>query len=221
MRSWSLSSVPRGTVGTVIPTGISHRRCLDGSRRRRSAARIAPHRGDEGGRGDRGLRRPGTTGEVVRRRRRHSRRNRLGARGEQRGVCPVVHTEGRPIDLMSVSADGQKYCPDCGETKPVTAFNGNASRPDGLQFYCKSCFSVRGARTYTNRRARLGKMVREKIDVPAGHKRCPGCKRILPLERWHRTRRTRDGLASECKDCRSVRQRRDHLRRTFGLTPEE
>jgi hypothetical protein len=119
---------------------------------------------------------------------------------------------------MSVSADGQKHCPDCGETKPVTAFSRNASRPDGLQFYCKSCFSARAALTYRKKRARLGKTVRERVEVPDGYKRCPGCERILPAERWHRTRRTRDGLASECKDCRSVRQRRDHLKRTFGLT---
>lgn len=119
---------------------------------------------------------------------------------------------------MSDSTDGQKTCPDCGERKPLAAFNRNASRPDGVQFYCRSCFSARAARTYRNRRARLGKTVREKIEVPDGHKRCPGCERILPTERWHRTRRTRDGLASECKDCRSIRHRCDHLRRTFGLS---
>jgi hypothetical protein len=122
---------------------------------------------------------------------------------------------------MSVSADGQKRCPDCGETKPVSAFNRNGSRPDGLQFYCKSCFSARAARTYRERRARLGKAVREKRDVPEGHKYCPSCTRVLPAMHWHRTQRTRDGFASHCKECRKVRHRRDYLKRTFGLTPEE
>src|SRR4051795_13137087 len=111
MRSWSLSSVPRGTVGTVFPTGISHRRWLDGSRRRWSAARIAPHRGDQGGRGDRSFRRPGTTGEVVRRRGRHSGRNRLGARREFRGVREKLHTERGAIDPVVRFYGGLKNVP--------------------------------------------------------------------------------------------------------------
>jgi hypothetical protein len=122
---------------------------------------------------------------------------------------------------MSDPAEGQKTCPDCGETKPVTSFNRNASRPDGLQFYCKSCFSVRGARTYRKKRARLGKTVREKIEVPAEHKYCPTCRQCVPYSEWHRTRGTRDGLVSECKACRKVRARRDYLKRTFGLTQED
>src|SRR5207302_10079467 len=50
---------------------------------------------------------------------------------------------------------------------------------------------------------------------------CRGCNRILPYSEWHRARSSRDGYATACKDCRSARGRRDHLKRTFGLTPEE
>jgi hypothetical protein len=97
----------------------------------------------------------------------------------------------------------------------------NRARPDGLQFYCKSCFSARAARGYRERRARLGKSVRERVEVPSGHKRCPGCQEIKPHADWHRNRTSSDGFADRCKRCRSVRQREDHLRRTFGITVAE
>ena len=113
-----------------------------------------------------------------------------------------------------------KRCPDCGLEKAVTEFSRNAARPDGLQFYCKVCYSARSARTYRERQRRKGKTVRERVSVPAGHKFCRGCSRILPYTEWHRTRSSRDGYATACKGCRSARGRRDHLKRIFGLTPE-
>ena len=113
-----------------------------------------------------------------------------------------------------------KKCPDCGKEKPVTEFSRNAARPDGLQFYCKACFSIRSARNYRDRRLRRGLKVRAKVDVPEGHKYCPGCQQVVAHDGWHRSRRKADGLASHCKACRRARQRRDHLKRTFGLTPE-
>jgi hypothetical protein len=114
-----------------------------------------------------------------------------------------------------------KFCPDCKVEKAVTDFGRNAALGDGLQFYCKACTSVRGARNYRDRRVRSGLRVRDKVDVPDGHKYCPGCRRVVPHDGWHRSRRVRDGLASHCKACRRERQRRDHLKRTFGLTPED
>jgi len=40
----------------------------------------------------------------------------------------------------------EKRCPDCGETKPASAFHKNKRTPDGLLFYCKECWSWRGRR---------------------------------------------------------------------------
>lgn len=114
-----------------------------------------------------------------------------------------------------------KVCPDCGVERPITEFGRNAARPDGLQFYCKQCYSVRSARTYRERQERKGRTVRVRASVPAGHKQCPGCDRVLAHSHWHRNKRSRDGLASYCKDCRKDQSRADYLRRTFGLTPEQ
>jgi hypothetical protein len=114
-----------------------------------------------------------------------------------------------------------KKCPDCGETKPLAEFSRNAARPDGLQFYCKSCYSARAARTYRDRQVRKGKVVRERVEVPPGHKYCRRCDTIKPLSEWHKNVRQSDGLTSYCKTCRREIGRLGHLKRTFGLAPED
>src|SRR5947208_1311166 len=122
---------------------------------------------------------------------------------------------------MSGSSEPTKTCPDCRVDKPINAFSRNALRPDGLQFYCKLCFSVRSARNRRERRIRQGLNVRAQVDAPPGTKYCPSCREIVPYAGWDKARRTRDGLASHCKACRKERARRDHLRRTFGLTTDD
>jgi hypothetical protein len=122
---------------------------------------------------------------------------------------------------MSGSTEPTKMCPDCGHEKRATEFSRNAARPDGLQFYCKKCFAARSARTYRQRQLSKGKVVREPVEVPAGHKLCPGCKQVKPRTEWHRRTSASDGLNVYCKACSSQRSRRDYLKRTFGLTPEE
>jgi hypothetical protein len=59
------------------------------------------------------------------------------------------------------------------------------------------------------------------MDVPPGHKRCPGCGEIKPHAEWHRNSTTKDGYAAYCKSCRREQGRADHLRRNFGLTTAE
>ena len=67
---------------------------------------------------------------------------------------------------------------------------------------------------------REGKQVRPR-DVPAGHKFCRTCLETKPLSEWSANRRATDGLQTQCKDCRSKRGRRDHLRKSYGLTEEQ
>lgn len=88
--------------------------------------------------------------------------------------------------------------PDCGELKSIDEFNRNRSRPDGLQFYCKSCFSRRGGETYR----RKGR-------------------EIKPHSEWHRKTMSADGYASFCAACCREINRQQHLRRSYGLTEAE
>jgi hypothetical protein len=43
----------------------------------------------------------------------------------------------------------QKRCPNCGETKPASAFPRNRSTGDGLGCYCKPCHNARNRETIT------------------------------------------------------------------------
>jgi hypothetical protein len=114
-----------------------------------------------------------------------------------------------------------KSCPQCGILKSHTEFNRNAARPDGLQFYCKTCTAARGRAGYRWRQIQKGKQLRDKPDPVEGHKWCYGCRRMQPLENWHKNRTQRDGLVSRCKDCRKPEGRADHLRRTYGISVED
>lgn len=114
-----------------------------------------------------------------------------------------------------------KRCPDCAEVKPATAFSKNPARSDGLQFYCKSCYSKRAARYYRARQAKLGRTVREHVAVPDGMKYCPRCGVVNPHEQFHRSRTQYDGLFAHCKSCRAEDGRRRYFRKTHGLEPEE
>ncbi len=40
---------------------------------------------------------------------------------------------------------------------------------------------------YRRRHAALGKTVRERVEVPAGHRHCPTCKSIKPHAEWDRS----------------------------------
>lgn len=143
-----------------------------------------------------------------------ARRNyRRRAEGQGREV------RGRPE--TPEGSEGVKRCPDCEEVKELAEFGRNKSYPDGYGFYCKPCVRVRANRTYRERAERQGRKVREPVAVQPGFKWCPSCKQAVPHEGWDKNRQTKDGLASACKACRKERGARDHLKRSYGLTPED
>jgi hypothetical protein len=69
------------------------------------------------------------------------------------------------------------------------------------------------------------------VDVPEGHKWCPDCGVVLPLEAFGRNAAARSGVNSYCKPCHNARTRKSrekvggertyHLRRRYGITAEE
>jgi len=140
-----------------------------------------------------------------------NRRKRLEGRG--RVVREPASLEGMPVN--------GKKCPDCVEVKPVEAFGLNKTNRDGRAAYCKPCARRRSQEGYRERLSRKGIAVREKYEVPSGHKRCPSCAEVKPHSEWHRARVNSDGFASECKSCRKERGAREHLKRSYGLTPED
>lgn len=43
--------------------------------------------------------------------------------------------------------EGHKWCPDCGEIKPFSAFGRNAASKTGRASYCKPCHNARGRKS--------------------------------------------------------------------------
>lgn len=122
-----------------------------------------------------------------------------------------------------------KRCPDCRQDKPVSDFPQNASRPDGLGYYCKACYSRRYRRHRERKAAREGRTIGVPREVRAGCKYCPGCKEELPRAAFGSNRASHDGLTAYCGPCHNAKGRetvqrlygstRDyHLKRRYGIT---
>ncbi|MES9523450.1 endonuclease VII domain-containing protein [Streptomyces capoamus] len=114
-----------------------------------------------------------------------------------------------------------KACRKCGRSLPLGAFARDRNRRDGLQVHCRECVAEYSAAYYRRRRETVGKPVRERAEVPAGHKLCRHCGRVKPRSEWHRNATASDGLSTRCKACRAVLGREDHLKRAYGITEAE
>jgi hypothetical protein len=91
----------------------------------------------------------------------------------------------------------EKRCSGCERHLPVTACARDKNRSDGLQVRCRECVAKYSAAHYRRRREAMGKPVREKVDVPAGHKLCRTCGEVKQghLKRHYGlTEAERDGL---------------------------
>ncbi|KOV91297.1 endonuclease VII [Streptomyces sp. NRRL B-3648] len=104
---------------------------------------------------------------------------------------------------------------------PLAAFARDRNRRDGLQVHCRECVAEYSAAHYRRRREAMGKSVREKADVPAGHKLCRNCGQVKAHSEWHRNATASDGLSTRCKACRAALGREDHLKRAYGITRTE
>ncbi|MEU0964512.1 endonuclease VII domain-containing protein [Streptomyces sp. NPDC005917] len=114
-----------------------------------------------------------------------------------------------------------KQCRKCGRDLPFAPFARDRNRCDGLQVHCRECVAEYSAAHYRRRRGAIGKIVREKAEVPEGHKLCRACGEVKPHREWHGNATASDGLSTRRKACRSARGRQDHLKRQCGITEAE
>jgi Recombination endonuclease VII len=68
----------------------------------------------------------------------HARRRHQIARDRRTGEPTRRHPRG------IVVPEGHKWCPDCGEVLPFSAFGRNAASQTGRTSYCKPCHNARG-----------------------------------------------------------------------------
>ncbi|MFE2044184.1 endonuclease VII domain-containing protein [Streptomyces sp. NPDC059477] len=116
---------------------------------------------------------------------------------------------------------GAKWCRKCRRDLPPAAFARDRNRRDGLQAHCRECVAEYSAAHYRRRREAMGKAVRERVEVPEGHKLCRRCGEVKPWSEWHRNATASDGLSTRCKTCRAGEGRAGHLKRQYGLTEAE
>ncbi|MFJ9597857.1 endonuclease VII domain-containing protein [Streptomyces virginiae] len=110
-------------------------------------------------------------------------------------------------------SNGTKWCRGCSRDVPLGGFALDRNRGDGLQPRCRECVAQYSAAHYRRRQAARGKVVKEKVDVPSGHKLCRQCGEIKPHSEWHKNASASDGLSTRCKACRAVQGRAGHLKR--------
>ncbi|MEU0218105.1 endonuclease VII domain-containing protein [Streptomyces sp. NPDC006265] len=123
--------------------------------------------------------------------------------------------------MEAASEPSAKQCRKCLRDLPPSAFARDKNRRDGLQVHCRECVAKYSAAHYRRRREAMGKPVRERVEVPAGHKLCRTCGEIKPHSEWHRNATASDGLSTRCKACRAVQSRQGHLKRQYGITEAE
>lgn len=114
----------------------------------------------------------------------------------------------------------EKKCPQCKEYRPHSEFGRNRTRPDGLAFYCKSCFRRQAADAYRRKRARAGMTVRQTVAVPDGFKACSLCHQVKSIDDFHVARTQPKGRNCYCKPCRSQLERTKRFLREYGLTEQ-
>lgn len=96
----------------------------------------------------------------------------------------------------------EKECPHCHRFQPLSKFNKDKNRKDGLSCYCRKC-QAKKSREYMSRwvEDRLQKInISKEIE-------CTRCHRFLPSSMFNKKRRKKSGLSSICRDCDSIRNK--------------
>lgn len=129
--------------------------------------------------------------------------------------------------------DGLRRCRDCGTWKPLDEFHANPRRPTGRGSYCQPCFNTRSKASYAKRiREKHRREVNSPRIVPSGHRYCPDCEVVKPLDDFPRNRADSTGYGTYCKPCHNARTRATrqrlygwsreyHLRRRYGIGQKE
>lgn len=88
--------------------------------------------------------------------------------------------------LQADRDSGLKRCSKCKQTLPVSSFNRDSERSDGLYAYCKECVKPY-ARAAEQREREKREASKEKL--PEGFKRCASCDDIKPEAEFFKQRR--------------------------------
>lgn len=103
-----------------------------------------------------------------------------------------------------------KTCTRCRAEKPRSEFYRLLAGKDGLNSWCKECFSVqrKQKRRDESREDRLARIAQyrsdssaKKLRAESGKKLCTKCNSEKSLDDFYRTSRSKDGRQAHCKEC--------------------
>jgi hypothetical protein len=90
-----------------------------------------------------------------------------------------------------------KLCKRCGKTKPIDQFGKEPKNKDGAHSYCKECSGIiRDNCRKNNKEKNL------KLGLISTEKLCLKCGNLKPINQFHKSFGSKDGLAENCKACR-------------------
>ena len=125
----------------------------------------------------------------------------------------------------------EKYCPDCGRSRPASDFTRDKRRRDGLAFYCREHARQRLRESKLRRTGPPSRRYPVDREVAPGHKWCPDCDTVKPLEAFPASRAAPSGRYTYCKPCHNARGRATldavggsrtyHLKRRYGISAED
>lgn len=83
-----------------------------------------------------------------------------------------------------------KYCRMCNTIKPLSAYNKNSTRPDGLQGRCRVCTT---------------RLAQERREIAKNGKECRDCKLTKNVDEFSNDNSKRDKKCPRCRKCMKIR----------------
>lgn len=98
-----------------------------------------------------------------------------------------------------------RTCTQCGEPKPLDLFYRQKNGRHGRSSACKECRSRYNAEL-------AERWAQQAIDAHIASKVCPACGLDLPLDAYHKNRKSRLGVQTLCRPCHSEAQKATYQR---------
>jgi len=122
--------------------------------------------------------------------------------------------------------DETKTCSHCSSNKPVGEFHKDKNSKDGRTSWCKVC-----TKGYMKRYTVKKELQKVEIDVKVdmawspeemreeyseelsevnaiAYKTCTKCNSMKPLSEYHKNKKSKDGHATQCKECKNAARRK-------------
>ena len=112
----------------------------------------------------------------------------------------------------------QKRCTKCKKWKKESEFGKDRTCKDGLRIRCRECDRAYERERYRKDRKSVKDRLRyeqyHRIVAGVKQKRCCRCKKWKDESQYCRSRRSKDGLQWQCKECESKYARKYYKRKT-------